>query len=271
MSIRRVTRRVLVGLLLVGALGAGCAEVITYSNKSNAEGRRLMDQGRYEEAAGAFRDATQQNPRHYQSFFYLGQCYDKMGREQQALQSYRAAVDVMPEVERKPLTPEAKELVAFRERAVNGLGECIARSESRDAELAAAEERATRSRRAVDWYALARAYVAMGDADNAIIAYNKALSASESQDQPIAKSFGLYLLQVNQPRPGEIALRKAFQINPNDAEVNAALRKLGVVPGPSLLEQDQLNKPVIPKGPIPEVEINVKDANKKPAAGATPR
>jgi tetratricopeptide (TPR) repeat protein len=255
-----VSRKLVLGTIAGALVFTGCAELITYSNKSYDQGQKLLAQGRLEDAAGAFRNATQQNPRHYQSFFALGQTYEKLGREQQALQSYRAALDVMP----API--DAKDY-AFRDQAINGYANCIATSASRDAELAAQGDRASRTRSAVDYYVLARAYVYTGDADNAIDAYDRALLASESRDASIAKSFGLYLAQINQGKRAEAVLTKAYQLNPGDAEVTEALRKLGVVPGPSLLEPNQLHSPLVPKGPIPELEINVKDKN-KPASEA---
>ena len=250
----KIARRMIVGLAFVLLVG-GCAELITYSKKSETEGDKLMAAGRVEEAAGAYRNATQQNPAAYESFLKLGQAYEQLGREQQALQSYRAAVDVAP-------TSTLKENLEFREKAVNGLAKCIANSDSRDAEMTASSEKAARTGKAVDWYVIARTYVAAGDADNAIDAYDRALLASSSQDQPIAKSFGLYLVQVGQTKRAEATLTKAYQLKPDDAEVVAALRKIGVVPGPSMLEADKMHSPLMPKGPIPELELNVKDKNK---------
>ena len=255
----KLARRMIIGLALT-SLFAGCAELITYSNKSEAQGDKLMAAGRTEEAAGAYRNATQQNPGAYESFYKLGLAYQQLGREQQALQSFRAAVDVMPVASQQPQD------IAFREKAVDGLARCIANSASRDAEMAASAAKANQSGKPIDWYVIARTFVAAGDADNAIDAYDRAMLAANSQDQPIAKSFGLYLAQLpGQTKRAEAVLTKAYQLKPDDTEVNDALRKLGVVPGPSLLEADQLHQPLIPKGPIPELELNVKDKNAPPA------
>jgi len=38
-------------------------------------------------------------------------------------------------------------------------------------------------------------------------------------------------------------------------ELERALRRIGIVPGPGLLNEDQLARPVIPKGPIPTVRV----------------
>ena len=50
-------------------------------------------------------------------------------------------------------------------------------------------------------------------------------------------------------------LKHAYQLNNRDPEVVAALRRIGVVPGPSLKEVEKLASPSVPKGPLPEVDI----------------
>lgn len=250
---RRVAIRPVLLALASLALATGCAEMITYSGAAEEKGIELMRQARYEEAAGAFRDAVRQNPRKYTSFFYLGACYERMGREQEALQSYHAALDVLPP-RINTADPNERETVEFREKAVNGLAEFVARANSRDQELAAMEAKAQKSRLPIDSYALAAAHAAAGDADSAVDAYDQAFMLSERQDFPIAKKYALYLMQINQSRRAEPVLVSAYRLNPGDAEVNAALRKLGVVPGPSLLAPNQLHSPIVPKGPLPELK-----------------
>ena len=263
MVITRLARRMLAASIAIVSIGAGCAELLTYSNQSNEKGEKLLVAGRYEEAAGAFANATQQNPQHYVAFYNLGQSYEKMGRDQQALQAYGTGLEVMT-------TSETGERdLAFRGKLVDALANCVANSESRDAEIASLRNKADRSGTPVDWYVLAKTYAALGDADNAFDAYDRALLASQSTDSQVAKNYGLYLIQVNQTKRAEVVLRKAYQLNQTDVEVNAALRKIGVVPGPSLLEQDQLSRPFIPKGPLPELEIQLKDSKDTAASTGT--
>lgn len=250
--------------LLLALAVAGCAEVITYSNKSVAEGEKLQADGKISEAAGAYRNATQQNPRNFTAFFHLGECYQQMGREQQAIQSFRTALDVAPAVNLVGTEPEAIAAVNFRDRMVDGYATCVAKSQSRDAEMSALADRANASNKPLDLYVLARANAESGDADAAIEAYDRAVAASKSGDRAILKRYGLYLAQIGQKQRAESILGKAYALAPTDPEINAALRQLGVVPGPSLMTPDQLHHPVMPKGPLPELEINVR--NQKPAA-----
>jgi hypothetical protein len=55
--------------------------------------------------------------------------------------------------------------------------------------------------------------------------------------------------------PAVKQLKRAYQMNDKDPQVIAALRRNGVIPGPSLKEPEQLAKPSVPKGPLPEVDI----------------
>lgn len=249
--------------LVALALAVGCAEVITYSNRAVEQGDKLKAEGQTEAAAGAYRSATQQNPRNYTAFFRLGECYQELGREQQALQSFRTALDVMPAVDPRSKAPDEVARVATRDKLVDGLANCVAKSSSRDAELAALVAKADASNKPLDHYVVARTSDELGDADAAIDAYDRAVAATgDSPDRAILKRYGLYLARIGQNAKAEATLRKAYALTPEDAEINAALRNLGVVPGPSLLAPGQLHKPVMPKGPLPELEVNIRDQKK---------
>ena len=248
--------------LLLALAVAGCAELITYSNKSVDEGEKLQAQGKTDEAAGAYRNATQQNPRNYKAFFHLGECYQQMGREQQAIQSFRTALEVAPPVNLVGREPETIAEVDFRDRMVDGYATAVAKSQSRDAEMSALADRANASNAPLDLYVLARANAESGDADAAIEAYDRAVAASKAEDRAILKRYGLYLATIGQKQKAEAVLGKAYALTPTDPEINAALRQLGVVPGPSLMDTSQLAHPVMPKGPLPELEINIRDQKK---------
>lgn len=260
MALNAFARRMLGVSVLLVTIGSGCAEIFTYSNQANEKGESLVAEGRLEDAAGAFNDATAQNPRNYKAFYNLGQTYEKMAREQQALQAYRTGLEVMATSELGRADAD------FREKFVTALSTCVAKSAARDAEITTLQNRAITTGQALDWYVLARVFAELGDADNAFDAYDRAVLASQSSDAAIAKNYGLYLVQVNQKKHAEVVLRKAYQLNPLDEEVATALRSIGVVPGPSLLEPDQLSKPFIPKGPLPELEIQLKDSANPPSA-----
>jgi len=61
-------------------------------------------------------------------------------------------------------------------------------------------------------------------------------------------------------------LKKAYAMNPQDAQVDAALRRMGIVPGPALKDRNALVKSPVPEGPIPP--INEWTANRQSSTPA---
>ena len=235
-------------LLLV--LAVGCQqELISHNPESRAAGMKAFEEGSYADAAGAFRNAVRADPRDYKSQFYLAQSYEKMNQSQQALQAYKASLDAQPR------TLAGQDDKAQRIATIEALAACISKSDQRDAETNAIEKRARGANNAQEYLLLAKIYQNRGDADSALDAYNRA-ALTDSGDFTILKEYGLYLEQVGQTQKATINLRRAYQINPNDQQVNAALSRLHVVPGPGLKDEAQLTKPPLPEGPLPEVDLS---------------
>jgi tetratricopeptide (TPR) repeat protein len=236
------------GLIIGGSIG--CAgDVITYSKQSHQRGDQLYAQGQYADAAGAYRNATRQNPRNYQAYFDLGNCYMQMGQHQQAIGAYKTSLDVQKS------TFHGKSDEAFRHQALNELAGAIARSNARDVETDLAAQNAARSTDGEASYLLAKIHLHRGDADSAIEAYNRAMLLSPTNFL-YAKEYGLYLEQLNQLQAAATPLRKAYGLRKDDQEVVAALRRIGIVPGPSLRDEADLAQPYIPKGPIRPIDFN---------------
>jgi Tfp pilus assembly protein PilF len=210
---------------------------------------KAFEEGSYADAAGSFRNAIRADPRDYKSQYYLARCYEKMNQNQQAVQAYKASLDA------QPLTLAGRDDKDQRLATLNALAHCIAASDSRDAELNLVAAQAKSSNKPQDYLLLAKIYQDRGDADNALDAYNRA-ALSDSADFVVLKEYGLYCEQLGQAQRATYQLRKAYTINPNDEQVNAALSRLHVVPGPGLKEEAQLVKPPIPVGPLPEVDLS---------------
>jgi tetratricopeptide (TPR) repeat protein len=245
-SISRITRYLTLGVALIG-LSAGCADTITFSKDSRAHGLELMKKQEYAEASGAFRNAVRQNPTDYESYFYLGQANDAMNQRHDAIAAYKTCLDVMNR------TPVGRDDVAFRQNVLNALAQSIAKSDTYDAEINALEQKAHGRSVAEDYFVLGKIYAFRGDADSAIDAYNRAAKLDPGSFY-ITKEYGLYLERLGQNTAALPLLKRAYGMNGNDAQLAAALRRLGVVPGPSLKEESALAKPIVPKGPIPEAE-----------------
>jgi tetratricopeptide (TPR) repeat protein len=239
------------GAVLVCALllsGVGCSDMITYSQDAQREGIKLYQKQNYADAAGAFRNSVRQNPRNYEGYYWLGMSYEKIGQYQQSIAAFKTARDIIN------VAPEGKYDDDMRGKIISGLANSIAKSDQRDIETDSASAEARNYGGADRYFLLAKIYAYRGDADSAIDSYNRA-ALLEPQAFYIAKDYGLYMERIGQKQKAESPLRRAYSLHQDDAEVNAALRRIGVIPGPSILNEDQLARPVIPKGPIPKPKI----------------
>lgn len=246
-SFLRISRTMIV-LLGLGLGVVGCADVITYSRDAQREGVRLYRQGNYADAAGAFRNSVRQNPRNYEGYYYLGASYAQMGLYQQSIAAYKTAQQTMD------LTVEGKYDEEMRDKVLTGLASAIAKSDQRDIETDAAANQARNFSSGPAWFLLAKIYAYRGDADSAMDAYNRA-ALIEPTNFYIAKDYGLYVERIGQKQRAEAPLRRAYSLNQEDEEVIQALRRIGIVPGPSLVEEDKLARPLVPKGPIPTPKV----------------
>jgi tetratricopeptide (TPR) repeat protein len=220
---------------------AGCQqEIISHNPESRAAGEQEYNAGNYADAAGSFRNAVRADPRDYRSLYGLAQCYEKMGQHQNAIQAYKASLDA------QPLTLAGKDDMAQQLRTINALAAAISASDNRDAEVDIIDKQAKRTNQPMDYLLLAKIYQNRGDADSALDAYNRA-AIKDPKDFIILKEYGLYLEQLGEAPRATTQLRKAYSVNPDDAQVNAALYRLHVIPGPGLKDESQLAKPAIPQ------------------------
>jgi len=242
-----------VGVLVVAL--AGCGEVISYNRQFRQQGVSQFESGSYTDAASSFQNAIRQEPGDYTSHYYLGQCYDKMHMPQQSIKEYQTCLNVMDH------SLEGKTDREVRLKVLEGLASAIASQTDRSTDLAMLDSGAKTGENA--WVA-AKVYRKSGDPDMAIQKFDQA-QLIEPKDPAIAKEYGLYLEQLGQTRRADPQLRRAYALNDRDEEVAAALRRIGVVPGPSLKDEQDLQKPLIPVGPIPEVDLSTSNKQQQPS------
>lgn len=248
--------------LFLGCNGGVNPEMITYNPRAfRDQGVAQYNKADYVNASSSFKEALRQEPGDYTSRYYLGECFDKMGQPQRAIEEYRTTLVVMSK------SLEGKGDVAVRGKVLEALSEAIAHEPDRTADLALIERQQPRS--AENAVLLARIYRYSGDADTALTRYDEAQNIDPANPL-IAKEFGLYLEQLGQNKRANSQLRHAYAMNTRDEEVAAALRRLGVVPGPSLKSEDQLEKPFVPLGPIPEVDLTSSSKSTTPAQPQQP-
>lgn len=263
-SIATVSRLALAGVLFLGV--SGCQqEIISSAPKSRAKGIKEYNNGNYADAAGSFRNALRSDPRDYKSQYFLARSYEELQQYQQAIQAYKASLDAQQR------TLVGQEDKAQRLTTIDSLAGCIARSGNVDAELNLIEQQARATGKPEDFLLVAKVHQHRGDADSAIDALNRGAIA-DPKDYNIVKAYGLYLEQVGQKQKAVQQLRKAYVMNGNDVEVNDALRRLNIVPGPALKDEDALVRPPLPEGPLPELDLSKlgKGGSRDSAAPAEP-
>jgi tetratricopeptide (TPR) repeat protein len=234
-----------IGLSIALLLATGCGSVVTFSKVSREKGIEQYNAGQYTEAEGAFADAIRQNPRDYVSHTYLGLLYDRQKQYTNALAHYRTSLDV------QPLTQKGLEDADFRAKTLTAQADTLAKIPDNDRSVNDLTAKAAASTSGEEAYQLARIYAGRGDADSAVAAYNQAAQQAPGKFY-IVKAQGLYFIRQGLKPQAEQALRQAYRLNDQDPEVNAALRTLGVIPGPSLKDEGQLKKPALPTGPLPD-------------------
>lgn len=248
------------GAVVLSISLSGCTDLITYANQDRNKGIVAYNEGRYADAAGAFRGALKQDPRDYESHYFLGLCSLQMGSYQQAIVAFRSCLET------RKVTLAGQEDGATAMKAYEGLAQAIVRSDDADQEVNRVEQAARNAKGAAagqEYFVLAKIYRYRRLPDMALDFYNRACLA-DNKNFEFLKENGLYLEQLQQKQVAEQALRQAYAIDQKDSEVNAALARLGVVVGPSLKNKDDLVKPALPKGPLPDL------SKSKPAsAGST--
>jgi tetratricopeptide (TPR) repeat protein len=230
----------------------GCSDVLTFAEKDRDAGLEAYNAADYPKAAGAFRAALRQDPRDYRSQFYLGQSSLQMQNYQQAIVAFRSCLDS------QNVTLAGREDNEMRLKAIDGLAQAIVKSDESDSEVNRLEQNARNAQgadAARQFFTLAKVYRYRKLPDMALDYYNRS-TLDDPKNFEYAKEYGLYCEQLQQSARAQEALHHAYALNAADKDVTDALRRLGVVPGPSLRSKADLAQPLLPKGPIPEVDLD---------------
>lgn len=230
---------------LCGVALLGCADAFTYSRTETAHGRTILEEGDHEEAALIFANQVRRSPKDYRAHYHLGEARLAGGRPGEAIRSFKTGLEVMPLTHRGQADDE------YRFYLVDALSGALAEYDADGSQLAQIERKSTGDKTAKLLVAMTHAKA--GRPDNAVAAFGEA-STLDRRDPQIAKQYGLYLASIRQEQAAEQQLRRAYRLNTQDEEVAAALRRLGVVPGPAVMSSTELSKPPVPLGPLPEIK-----------------
>jgi tetratricopeptide (TPR) repeat protein len=216
----------------------GCGDMITYSHEAKAQGISQYDDGHYAEAAGSFRNAIRQDPTDPSSAYWLGMSYEQTNSWHEAIDAYKTCLRL---IQNPKSTPADTDLY---NNAFDHLASVVSKTDISDTEIDATTKIALADKASEQYRLLGRIMRYRGDADTALDDYRRAVRLSPD-NYAATKELGIYLEKLSQNQEAADVLRTAYRENQSDKEVNDALRQIGMVPGPGLLAQDQLAKPLI--------------------------
>ena len=246
-------------------LSAGaCADLLTNTRVDREKGIKLYNEGQYADAAGVFHETIKHNSADLQSHLYLAQCLDHLHAYEQAVEQYRTTLRIME------TSLEGRDNRELRIKTLDQLADAISKTQDHDSQQSILLHDA---RTAEDQFLLAKVDRRLGDADAALEAYQQSILLN-GRDPEVHKELGIYLSQLGQNEKARAELKRAYALNPGDEETNAALRKIGIVPGPSLKDESDMARPIIPVGPLPELQFMQNPPSGQsgqPTASSSPR
>jgi tetratricopeptide (TPR) repeat protein len=217
----------------------GCGDMLTWAAEAKRQGIEQYNDGRYAEAAGSFRNAARQDPIDPETEYWLGLSYEQTHSYHEAIVAYKTALRLQPDPSSVRFDHQ------MHDNAFDRLARVIAQTDSSSTETDLIVKTASDSRSSDDYRLIGRIFRYRGDADTALDNYRRAVQLNP--DNYVAqKELGLYLeLLVQNQEAGQV-LRDAYRLNQQDQDIDTALRRIGMVPGPGLLAQGQLTRSAIP-------------------------
>lgn len=217
-------------LVMVAALLAGCQKT---SLQLRQEANEARYDGDYPEAAGLFEQSIDRNPSEFAGYYGLGVCQLVMDQPINAQLNLERAWTL------EPNDPHWTPLI------LDALAEAYL-DQGPDAQpaLFAFLSRQAEQYQTTDAFLRQGRFLAdAGDADNAHVAFAKAIQFADGQSpKPYMAAARFYLARQDKAKAVEV-LRYANYVDPGNAEVDAMFRQAGVVPGPSQVAVPPRDKP----------------------------
>ena len=232
------------GAALLSLTGCG-TDMLTYAKDSQHAGIGQYTDGNYAEAAGSFRNAVRQDPTDPVSEYWLGLSYEKTGSYHEAVNAYKTALSLLPE------PGSARYNQQLHDKAFDRLAHVIAENDPSNTETELVVATADRDKAADEYWLLGRIFRYRGDADTAMDNYHRSIQI-DPDNFMVQKEFGLYLETLGQDQQAAAVLRDAYRLRYTDDEVNNGLLRLGLTPGPDLLQTTTVKNLPPAITPMPE-------------------
>ncbi|MCC7408943.1 MAG: tetratricopeptide repeat protein [Phycisphaeraceae bacterium] len=215
-SLRRLTMAAMIGLALLTT--TGCQVPNTVLNKRAAEAIERHELGR---AEGYLTRAVAQNSRDWLAYYQLGIVRMQLRRPLDAQLSLEKALTLNPH---GPETPGIIDLLAESLLAQDKSTHLVGLLEQCAREYGMVE----------DYVRMAKFESRMGDVDGARLALNKAAAIADPADPTPYEAMLSFYESLGNGEMATVALRHLYYLRPNDPELANALRRYGLVPGPTV-------------------------------------
>lgn len=186
------------------------------------------DRGEFDEADRLLRHVVDEDPTSWQAMYYLGLIQLEQGDPRRASVLLDRALTLRRDA------PETRQII-------DALSEAIYQ-QNQPSNLNSLLRQAT------DYYGTSYDYVRQGkylaksgDSDGALVAFQKAERFADQDDALPHLAIADFYEQIGDVLSAIQALRRAYNILPNDPSLEDRLRKHGLVPGPSLKIASQSN------------------------------
>ncbi|MGA0873571.1 MAG: tetratricopeptide repeat protein [Phycisphaerales bacterium] len=215
-SRRLVPNAVLFALAAIAVLG-GCVKGKS-SEQLLADGEHAYRYGRYEEAAGDFRQVLDRYPGDVQANVGFARTQIALGNLDAARSALETAAASKPEdFEISLLLAE----VLFKQRDTTRLYQLL-------------RDRAVEQGRVDAWIVMARYALELDDPDTAQTAVVAALEISDNTSPEPYLLAAELAERVGDQKEALRRIRQAYGLAPNDPRIDAMLREYGEVPGPTI-------------------------------------
>lgn len=215
-SRRLVPNAVLFALAAIAVLG-GCVKGKS-SEQLLADGEHAYRYGRYEEAAGDFRQVLDRYPGDVQANVGFARTQIALGNLNAARSALETAAASKPEdFEISLLLAE----VLFKQRDTTRLYQLL-------------RDRAVEQGRVDAWIVMARYALELDDPDTAQTAVVAALEISDNTSPEPYLLAAELAERVGDQKEALRRIRQAYGLAPNDPRIDAMLREYGEVPGPTI-------------------------------------
>jgi tetratricopeptide (TPR) repeat protein len=215
-------RRCLMGLLLATLLMTlGCTPPHVYRDRGVA----AYERGDLVEAKQNFAMCLQGDPTNRVCHYHIG----LIALEQDEPAEARRHLEIA-----YALTRDSKRYEYYSPDLPDALAEALFRQGNYPKLVGFCEELIAESGKVADYLRLARYMHRMGDPDSAVVVYRKAARIAPPDDPSPYVAMADFYEALGQTDLALEALRRAYGINPDNAEIAGRIRSYGLVPGPTV-------------------------------------